>query len=377
MGVSLIGLKGDQGDPGPQGAKGDTGATGTQGPKGDTGATGPQGPAGPQGSQGVQGVTGPAGPQGPAGPTGVVLKADGPCFSNDSRIAYCGNGTFTDSVTGLIWLADPECAIPGSMDWVAAHEAAATLADGDCALADQSASGDWRLPTPEEWQWSAPIFAGNPPGAAATWWSSSTDGLEPTQAMAAQLDVGMTARAKINGYRVWPVRGGQSLPSAAEAGQTLSRYLPMGANDEIIKDLVTGYEWQRCSVGQTWNATAQTCDGTAGTYNWATAMATWPATAEWRLPTIAELRTLVYCSSGTPILIDMTADYTFCSGNYQTPTIVSGAFPNTPNNNSAFWSSSPYASYASYAWYVSFSYGYVYDNYKGNAEYVRLVRGGQ
>lgn len=261
------------------------------------------------------------------------------------------------------------------MDWVAAHEAAATLADGDCALADQSASGDWRLPTPEEWQWSAPIFAGNPPLAAATWWSSSTDGLEPTQAMAAQLDVGMTARAKINGYRVWPVRGGQSLPSAAEAGQTLSRYLPMGANDEIIKDLVTGYEWQRCSVGQTWNATAQTCDGTAGTYNWATAMATWPATAEWRLPTIAELRTLVYCSSGTPILIDMTADYTFCSGNYQTPTIVSGAFPNTPSI--LFWSSSPDANYADYAWYVDFSDGYVDDGYKDHATYVRLVRGGQ
>lgn len=149
----------------------------------------------------------------------------------------------------------------------------------------------------------------------------------------------------------------------------------MGANGEIIKDRVTGYEWQRCSVGQTWNAISQTCDGTAGAYDWATAMANWPATAAWRLPTIAELRTLVYCSSGTPILIDMTADGTACSGNYQRPTIVSGAFPNTPVT---FWSSSPYADGSGYAWHVYFGYGVVYyDYHKDNALSVRLVRGGQ
>ena len=139
----------------------------------------------------------------------------------------------------------------------------------------------------------------------------------------------------------------------------------MGANDEIIKDLVTGYEWQRCSVGQTWNASTQTCDGTAGTYDWDTAMANWPATAAWRLPTIAELRTLVYCSSGTPILIDMTADYTTCSGAYQMPTIVSWAFPNTPGSW-YFWSSSPYANDSDNAWYVDFGDGGVDGSNKDN-----------
>ena len=398
--VSMVGPQGPMGLTGAQGAKGATGPTGPQGPvgltgaKGDTGATGaagvagppgatgatgatgPQGPTGPQGSQGVQGLTGPVGPQGPAGPAGDGAAADGPCFSIDSQMADCGNGTFTDSVTGLIWLADPDCPTLGSMNWVAASEAAASLGDGDCGLTDASASGNWRLPTPEEWQWSASIFAGYPALAAATWWSSLMDGSEPTQAMAAQPEIGLASRPKTQSYRIWPVRGGQSLPSAAEANRTLSRYQPMGANDEIIKDLVTGYEWQRCSVGQTWNATAQTCDGTAGTYDWATAMATWPATAVWRLPTIAELRTLVYCSTGTPIFIDMTADWTSCSGNYQRPTIVSGAFPDTPDSIS-FWSSSPHAEYSIYAWNVHLHGGDVSYSYKDGARYVRLVRGGQ
>ena len=217
--TGATGATGPQGPVGLTGATGATGAAGEPGPRGDTGATGPQGLAGPQGSPGDQGIPGPAGPQGPAGPAGVVLKADGPCFSNDSRIADCGNGTLTDSVTGLIWLADPDCATLGPLDWAAANEAAASLGDGDCGLTDPSASGDWRLPTPEEWQWSsATLFPGDSSLAAATFWSSSTDGLQPTQAMAAQLDPGLTSRPKTQSYRVWPVRGGQSLPSDAEPG---------------------------------------------------------------------------------------------------------------------------------------------------------------
>ncbi len=373
--TGATGATGPQGPVGLTGATGATGAAGEPGPRGDPGATGPQGLAGPQGSPGDQGIPGPVGPQGPVGPAGVVLKADGPCFSNDSQIADCGNGTLTDSVTGLIWLADPDCATLVPWDWAAANEAAASLGDGDCGLADQSASGDWRLPTSGEWPWSASLFPGYSSLAAATWWSSSTDGFEPTQAMATQPLRGLTSLPKTQSYRVWPVRGGQSLPSGWPP-EPLARYLPMGANDEIIKDLVTGYEWQRCSVGQTWNANTQTCDGTAGTYSWATAVANWPATAEWRLPTIAELRTLVYCSSGTPIFIDMTADNTTCSGDFKSPAIVSWAFPNTPV--STFWSSSPYADTSNGAWGVYFYYGSVYGHYgEDYAEYVRLVRGGQ
>jgi hypothetical protein len=375
LGVSLIGLKGDEGDPGPQGAKGDTGATGATGPQGPIGLTGATGEQGAKGDTGAAGATGAAGPQGPAGPAGDAIKADAPCFSDDTRIADCGNGTLTDSVTGLVWLKNPDCANLDSQPWAAASDAAAILGDGDCGLTDGSASGDWRLPSAEEWEWSTALF-GFGGDDTLTYWSAVTDWSNHNQALAAHILTGLTAHPKTGSYQAWPVRGGHGLPSAAEAGQHFSRYLPIGANGDIIKDQVTGYEWQRCSVGQSWNASTAACEGTAGTYTWYTAMANWPATAEWRLPTIAELRTLVYCSSGTPILFDMISNYTACSGSYQNPTILSSAFPNT--NGGWFWSSSPNAGNSVSAWSVYFSIGYVNDNRgKDNATYVRLVRGGQ
>jgi hypothetical protein len=371
-----MGARGPQGPVGLTGATGATGAAGEPGPRGETGATGPEGPAGPQGNQGDPGIPGPAGPPGPAGTPGVVLKADGPCFSNDSRIADCGNGTLTDSLTGLIWLANPDCANLGARDWAAANEAAASLEDGDCGLTDGSASGDWRLPSTEAWQWSANIlFVGND---ASAFWSASTDRSQPNQAMAAQLGTGLTTRAKTQAYRVWPVRGGQSLPSNEDfpANQASFRYLPMGANGEIIKDLVTGYEWQRCSVGKSWNGSTGTCDGTAEAYDWATAMANWPETAEWRLPTIDELRTQVYCSSGAPIIIDMTPANNGCTGAFQVPTIVSWAFPNT-DNYLKYWSSSTDPTNFYDAAYVEFSAGRIAYYNKDWVDFVRLMRGGQ
>jgi len=74
---------------------------------------------------------------------------DPPCFDNGRRYADCGNGTITDSATGLIWLKDAGCL--GSRDWAAANRAAAALRQGRCRLSDGSKPGDWRLPTNAEW----------------------------------------------------------------------------------------------------------------------------------------------------------------------------------------------------------------------------------
>ncbi len=90
--------------------------------------------------------------------TTAPVPADGPCFDTGNRFVDCGNGTVTDTVTGLIWLQDASCAtLPGlggseSGNYQAANEAAAALADGLCLLTDNSSPGDWRLPTMEEWQ---------------------------------------------------------------------------------------------------------------------------------------------------------------------------------------------------------------------------------
>jgi len=101
-------------------------------------------------TQGPQGPAGPEGPPGPQGPPGTVTHADPPCFDNTNRYVDCGNGTVTDTVTGLIWLQNANCF--GAHNYAAANQAAAGLADGQCGLTDGSSSGDWRLPTKSEWE---------------------------------------------------------------------------------------------------------------------------------------------------------------------------------------------------------------------------------
>jgi len=103
------------------------------------------GPAGPKGDKGDTGASGANGSDGANG-----TSADGPCFDNVNRYVDCGNGTVTDTVTGLIWLKQADCLPPG--DWSAANQSAAGLKDGDCGLSDNSSPGDWRLPVREEWE---------------------------------------------------------------------------------------------------------------------------------------------------------------------------------------------------------------------------------
>jgi hypothetical protein len=73
-----------------------------------------------------------------------------PCFDNVNRYVDCGNGTVTDTVTGLVWLKQAECL--GRVDWATGASLAASLADGACGLTDGSRPGQWRLPTLSEWQ---------------------------------------------------------------------------------------------------------------------------------------------------------------------------------------------------------------------------------
>ena len=60
-----------------------------------------------------------------------------------------GNGSITDSVTGLIWLKKADCI---NQSWSAALAAVNTLASGQCGLTDGSAAGSWRMPNRNEMQ---------------------------------------------------------------------------------------------------------------------------------------------------------------------------------------------------------------------------------
>ncbi|MGL1014218.1 DUF1566 domain-containing protein [Vibrio vulnificus] len=152
--------------------------------------------------------------------------------------------------------------------------------------------------------------------------------------------------------------------------------------DGTVTDKKTGLVWMRCSQGQSWDG--KTCNGEAKEYTWhdATKLThNFAGSTAWRLPTVEELDSLVYCSKGRKPSARPNGEYVRdtngeCLGyNYQEPTINIRAFPNTPD--SRYWSSSPDANYSSYAWYVYFNGGGVYNGYKGYHHHVRLVRAGQ
>ena len=166
------------------------------------------------------------------------VPADGPCFDTGNRFVDCGNGTVTDTVTGLIWLQDASCAaLPGlggseTGNYQEANEAAVALADGICLLTDNSSPGDWRLPTDVEWQVildqataNGCVFPGpfvpntfglgcwgeGDPFAgvqAFGYWSSTTFASNPINAWFADLSNASVADIQVivDSFFVWPVR---------------------------------------------------------------------------------------------------------------------------------------------------------------------------
>ena len=66
-----------------------------------------------------------------------------------SRMIDNGNGTVTDTMTGLVWLKQADC-VNGT--WTGALASVNTLASGQCGLSDGSKAGDWRMPNRKEMQ---------------------------------------------------------------------------------------------------------------------------------------------------------------------------------------------------------------------------------
>lgn len=160
--------------------------------------------------------------------------------------------------------------------------------------------------------------------------------------------------------------------AAPRAGLIAGHYRDHG--DGTVTDVTTRLQWMRCAIGQTW--TGSICSGVASEHTGDVAeglRSGFAGHTDWRLPTIDELKTLVYCSSGQPVTWNTTGG--ICTGEYQKPTIDTDAFPNTPS--SYFWSGSPLANYSNYAWYVYFDGGYADNSNRSYGRHVRHVRGGQ
>jgi len=178
------------------------------------------------------------GPAGPAGGTGAG-KA-GMCGDDSNRFVDCGNGTITDTLTGLIWLKDAGCLGASGVTYSQALQLAGTLKNGMCGLTDGSATGDWNVPGVQEIK-SLLIPPGeftNPPcvphlrggsGAAcyslqpwatniqATYWTINQSSLGTTTYSAAffantndgtfGVDDKSLFQGQISGPSVWAVRG--------------------------------------------------------------------------------------------------------------------------------------------------------------------------
>ncbi|MFY0663400.1 MAG: DUF1566 domain-containing protein [Natronospirillum sp.] len=161
--------------------------------------------------------------------------------------------------------------------------------------------------------------------------------------------------------------------AALSAQADTSRYVPQGAT---VIDRESGLQWMRCNFGQQWNGSG--CAGVPTTYRWQDARTAavqlnrdggYEGYSDWRLPTLDELLTLVYCSSGQPAMFKGT-NRAGCGGRHDTPTIASSIFPSTVEG--WYWTST--SSSSDLAWSVAFHYGYADVDYKSFNEAVRLVR---
>ena len=137
-------------------------------------------------------------------------------------------GVVTDTLTGLVWLENANCA-GSAVTWTLAISYSNALHDGcancfgtagDCDLSDGSLASDWRLPNVRELH--SLIHSGqansaawlNGQGFTDVWpnfyWSSTTQAQHTLYAWYVSLGNGsVLGIQKTNTCYVWPVRGGQ------------------------------------------------------------------------------------------------------------------------------------------------------------------------
>ena len=123
----------------------------------------------------------------------------------------------------------------------------------------------------------------------------------------------------------------------------------------VVRHERTTLEWQRCALGQRWDAAANGCAGRPASHTWTkTAKLAAKQSDGWRLPSGEELLTIVErCHDG--------------------PAINPQVFPNTPS--ALFWSASVDTGGLERAWSVSFFSGQSFRAGKSQNGRVRWVRG--
>lgn len=252
-----------------------------------------------------------------------------------------GNGTITDSATGLVWQQSDG----GEMAW--------QKASAYCRELSLGGFHDWRLPTTAESFSILDHAFPNPaldltvfPSAEAEyWWTSETRADDASRVWVTNAGGGAgphpaTESLSAGGAKRYHVRCARNSTPAAPL---LAKFV--AHPDGTVTDHRNGLIWQQTEAGaMTWNEALQFAKelSLSGHH-------------DWRLPTIKELQSL-----NDPSVV--------------TPSLDRTAFPQA--SPSEFWSATSLVNRPERAWTADFRFGIV--SYKDKAEKlrVRAVRGG-
>lgn len=104
------------------------------------------------------------------------------------------------------------------------------------------------------------------------------------------------------------------------------RYVDEG---RTIIDLSTQKVWLKCSLGQSWSETENTCVGDAARLSENETIRSLDLINEgWRIPTEDELKSIVFCETGKPEYFPTTKGIS-CDEENTSPAVVEMLFPNT------------------------------------------------
>ncbi len=212
---------------------------------------------------------------------GTTLGQDADYTINPQSFTDNNDGTITDNVTGLMWQKTDN----GESTWDTAVSRAAAIATG--------AYTDWRLPTPTELfsimnhnngnpaALDTKYFPSNPAGAAEYWWSSDIYGSDATKVWCVNAGGGMGPKPKSETLSA----GGTFRYSARYVRGTkpTNGHNYLNNLDGTITDLDTGLMWTQVPApARSWTAALDYAENL-----------TLAGYADWRLPNVKELQTLV------------------------------------------------------------------------------------
>jgi hypothetical protein len=278
----------------------------------------------------------------------------------------------TDNLTGLMWVKTPESS---SRIW----QEALTYAKGRSLCGYGSG---WRLPNRKEllslesYESANPIAWLNGQGFSNvqdSYWSSTTYAdLTPDKAWTVHMVGGPNGHSKADSYYVWPVRGGDLYPPSdafppvnlPRTGQKICSD-PSGtvipcANTGQDGDVLAGAPWPNTRFTISGNCATDNLTGLiwtknaniGGTRSWQGALdgvallnnlGGWCGQTDWRLPNVNELESLVNAGNSAP-----------------NSWLTAQGFTNV--QPSMYWTSTTYATSASYAWIIKMDTGQVFGN---------------